>query len=264
METYPLFDSHAHLDDPRFDEDREAVIAQLRTEDVLCTCVGANMQTSEAVLRLAQAHPGLWSAVGVHPHNAKDFLPSDLDQLRQWTQADKVVALGEIGLDYHYDHSPRDVQRRVFAEQLDLGVALGFPTILHVREAHGETLDILRERKDRLPGVIIHCYTGSRESAREYLDLGCTISFSGSVTFKNAKNLQKAARYVPIERMLIETDSPYLAPQPVRGKRNTPLYVRHVCRQIALLKNLPEADVARITRQNALDFYGIGEGPHHA
>lgn len=261
MKMYPLFDSHAHLDDPRFDEDREAVIAQMRGEDVLCTCVGSDMQTSAAVLALASEHPGLWAAVGVHPHEAKDFQPGDLERLRNWTQEDTVVALGEIGLDYHYDHSPRDVQRRVFVEQLELAMALSFPAILHVREAHGDTLDILRARKGRLPGVVIHCYTGSRESAREYLDLGCTISFSGSVTFKNAHNLQEAARFVPIERMLIETDSPYLAPQPVRGKRNTPLYVRHVCQQIAGLKDLPEADVARITRENALRFYGIGEIP---
>lgn len=258
METfYPLFDSHCHLDDPKFDEDREEVIERMAREQVSCACVGADMATSAAALSLARTHRHIWAAVGMHPHDSKDFTKKDLERIRAWTGDERVVAIGEIGLDYHYDHSPPAVQREVFAMQLELAMELQFPAILHVREAHGDTLEMLRERRGKLPGIIVHCYSGSLESAKLYLDLGCMISFAGPVTFPNAHKLREVAAYVPLERLLIETDSPYLAPQPVRGKRNAPYHVRYVCEQMAELRNLAPEDLARITHANAMHFYGI-------
>lgn len=254
---YPLFDSHCHMDDPRFDEDRAEVITQMQEEQVACTCVGADMPTSRAVMALANKYRHIWAAVGMHPHDSKDFTKADLRALLSWVREDRVVAIGEIGLDYHYDHSPRAVQREVFVMQLELAMELSFPTILHVREAHGDTLDILRARKDKLPGIIVHCYSGSLESAKLYLDLGCMISFAGPVTFPSAHKLREVADYVPLERLLIETDSPYQAPQPVRGQRNAPYNVRYVCEKVAELRNMQPVDLARITYANAVNFYGI-------
>ena len=253
-----LFDSHAHLDDRRFDEDREAIIADMREQGMLCVCVGSDMPTSRAAVKLAGAHPGLlWAAVAVHPHSAKDFLPDDVGQLRGWAALPQVVALGEMGLDYYYDLSPREAQREVFALQLELAYALDMPAILHVREAHGETIDMLRARRDRLPALLLHCYSGSWESARQYMDMGAMISFAGSVTFKKAVNLQEAARHIPTDRLLIETDSPYLAPEPVRGRRNDPRNLAHVAAFLAALRGEDPEDLAAYTLQNALRFYRI-------
>jgi len=259
-----LFDSHAHLDDPRFDEDREAIIADMGERGMLCVCVGSDMPTSRAAVALAQAHPGrLWASAAVHPHWAKDFAPADVEQLRAWSSLPHVVAMGEMGLDFHYDLSPRPVQREVFAAQLELAYSLDMPAILHVREAHGETIDMLRVRRDRLPPLLLHCYSGSWESAREYMDMGAMISFAGSLTFHKAANLQEAARRIPTDRLLIETDSPYLAPEPVRGRRNDPRNVAHVAAFLAALRGEEAGEVAAYTRQNALRFYRI-DGTGHA
>jgi len=255
-----LFDSHAHLDDPRFDEDREALITDMREQGMLCVCVGSDMPTSRAAVALSGAHPGLlWAAVAVHPHWAKDFrLPADAEQLREWAALPWVVAIGEMGLDFHYDLSPRPVQREVFALQLELAYSLDMPAILHVREAHGETLEMLRARRNRLPALLLHCYSGSWESARQYIDMGAMISFAGSVTFKKAANLQEAARDIPSDCLMIETDSPYLAPEPVRGRRNDPRNVAHVAAFLAALRGEEPDALAAYTRRNALRFYRIG------
>ena len=253
-----LFDSHAHLDDPRFDEDRDALIADMARQGLLCVCVGSDMPTSQAAVALAGAHPGLlWASVAVHPHWAKDFVPADVEQLKAWAALPQVVALGEMGLDFHYDLSPRDKQREVFALQLELACVLNKPAILHVREAHGEILDTLRARRDRLPALMLHCYSGSWESAQEYMDMGAMISFAGSVTFKKAANLQEAARRIPSDRLMIETDSPYLAPEPVRGRRNDPRNVAHVAAFLATLRGEEPDEVAAYTKRNALRFYRI-------
>jgi len=253
-----FFDSHAHLDDPRFDEDREALIADMAARGMLCVCVGSDMPTSRAAVDLAGAHPGrLWASVAVHPHWAKDFLPTDAEQLKAWAALPHVVALGEMGLDFHYDLSPREKQREVFAAQLELAYELNMPAILHVREAHGEILDTLRARRDRLPALLLHCYSGSWESAREYMDMGAMISFAGSVTFKKAVNLQETARHIPADRLMIETDSPYLAPEPVRGRRNDPRNVAHVAAFLAALRGEETEALAAYTNQNALGFYRI-------
>lgn len=251
------FDSHAHLDDPRFDEDRPELLAQMRDQGVLCTCIGSNMPTSRAAVALAEAHDGLWAATAVHPHDAKDFADADVQQLREWARLPKVVAIGEIGLDYYYDLSPRPVQREVFAQQLDLAAEIDMPVVLHIRDAHGDVTDMLRARRGHLPAFVVHCFSGSWESAKIYLDMGAMISFAGPVTFKKSLHLQEVARKVPAERLMIETDSPYLSPEPVRGRRNNPCHVAHVADFVAALRGIPAEDLAQATVSNALRFYRI-------
>ena len=253
-----LFDTHAHPTDGRFDSDREQVLSRMRETGMLCMCVGADMESSAQSVALARENEGIYAAVGVHPHDAKTFTQADVPQLTAWlTQEPKVKALGEIGLDYYYDLSPRDVQRDVFARQLDLAYDLGKPVILHVRDAHGDTLDVLRAQAGRLPRCVLHCCSASWESAKIYLNLGCMISFAGPVTFKRSVHLQEVARNVPLDRLMVETDSPYLAPEPVRGRRNEPANVSHICRFIASLRDMDAQALCDVTRENGKRFYGI-------
>lgn len=253
-----LFDTHAHPTDGRFDSDREQVLSRMRETGMLCMCVGADMESSAQSVALARENEGIYAAVGVHPHDAKTFTQADVPQLTAWlTQEPKVKALGEIGLDYYYDLSPRDVQRDVFARQLDLAYDLGKPVILHVRDAHGDTLDVLRAQAGRLPHCVLHCCSASWESAKVYLNLGCMISFAGPVTFKRSVHLQEVARNVPLDRLMIETDSPYLAPEPVRGRRNEPANVSHICRFVASLRDMDAQALCDVTRENGKRFYGI-------
>ena len=257
-ELIGLFDTHAHPTDERFDEDREQVLARMREAGMLCMCVGADMPSSAQSVALANENENIFAAVGVHPHDAKNFTEADIPQLTQWlTQEKKVKALGEIGLDYFYDLSPRDVQKTVFERQLDLAYELRKPVILHIRDAHGDTIEILRAHKGRLPHCVIHCCSASWESAKIYLSLGCMISFAGPVTFKKSVHLQEVAKNVPLERLIIETDSPYLAPEPVRGRRNEPLNVGHICRLIAKLRAMDAQELCNITRENGKRFYEI-------
>lgn len=250
-----IFDTHCHLDDERFNEDREEACQRMLENDVKhCVCVGSDMASSRRCLELANAHAGIFAACGVHPHEAKDAKDGYLDELKAMLLQEKCVALGEIGLDYYYDLSPRDVQKRVMEEQMELAIAMDMPVIFHIRDAHGDMVDFFRSRKT-LPRGIIHCFSGSAETAMEYVKMGFFISFAGPVTFKNAQNLQRAAEAVPLDRLLCETDSPYLAPVPMRGKRNEPAYVRFVNQKLAELKGISEEEMARITCQNAFRLY---------
>lgn len=255
-----LFDTHAHPTDNRFDEDREALLASMRERGMLCVCVGADMESSAASVELARREESIYASVGVHPHDAKAFTEDDVPVLTGWlTREPKVVALGEIGLDYYYDLSPRDVQKDVFARQLDLAYELDKPAILHIREAHGDTTDILlaRARAGRMPRGVMHCYTGSWESAKTYLNLGLYISFSGALTFKNAPKLWEVAEKAPLDRLLIETDCPYMAPVPLRGQRNEPAYIAYVCRKLAELREIDEEAAAEATFENGLRVFGL-------
>ncbi len=254
-----LFDTHAHPTDNRFDDDREALLAAMREQDMLCVCVGSDMESSAQSVALARREPGIYAAVGVHPHDAKAFDERDVPVLTNWlTQEPKVVALGEIGLDYYYDLSPRDVQKDVFARQLDLAYELGMPVVLHIRDAHGDVMDILRAHKNRLPHCVVHCCSASWESAKVYLNLGCMISFAGPVTLKRSVHLHEVARNMPLDRLMIETDSPYLAPEPVRGRRNDPRNVAHICWFIAALREMDAQVLCDVTRENGKRFYRIG------
>lgn len=259
MNLTGLFDTHAHPTDERFDEDREELLARMRDSGMLCMCVGADMASSAQSVELARREENIYAAVGVHPHDAKSLTDADMVQLKEWlTTEEKVCALGEIGLDYYYDLSPRDVQKEVFARQLDLAYELNKPVILHIRDAHGDALDILRAQRPRLPECVVHCCSASWESAKIYLNLGCMISFAGPVTFKRSVNLQEVAMNVPLDRLMIETDSPYLAPEPVRGRRNEPMNVAHICRFIANLRNMDAQALCDATRANGKRFYRIG------
>lgn len=253
-----LFDTHAHLDAEPFDGDREAIIAALHQNDVrLCLVPGTDMRASAGVLALAAAHPGvLLAAVGVHPHEACALTEEDQAHLEAWLRAD-AVALGEVGLDYHYDFHPREVQRECLLAQTRAAARAGAPVIYHVREAFGEFLDLLRAGE--LPLGVMHCYSGSVESARECLDRGMYISFSGSVTFKNAHRLREVAAYVPDDRLLCETDCPYLAPEPMRGRRNEPAYVAYVARMLAQVRAADAEALSLRMFENACKFFRVDE-----
>ena len=253
-----LFDSHCHVDEPKFDGDREAVLLRMREAGVTrYAVIGSDVPSSRHAADYAAAHDGCYAAVGIHPHEASGYKEGDLDLLAEWTREEKVVAIGEIGLDYYYDHSPRDVQQKVCELQMELAYELGMPVAYHVRDAHQDMIDLMKRHKGHLSGGIIHCFSGSWEIAKEYLKLGYSISFAGPVTFKKAPKLQEAAVNVPLDRLLIETDSPYLAPEPVRGRRNEPTNVRHVAEKIAALRSMPLEELAAATTENARRVYRI-------
>ena len=272
-----LFDTHCHIADPRFDEDREEVIARFREAGVARALVVADPREAiydgpedeggklvcvgnEArVFALVDQYDFLYGAIGVHPHNASGWDGDAEATVRRYLDHPKCRLLGEIGLDYHYDLSPRDVQRRVFDLQLDMAFDLGLPVQLHIREAHGDCLDMLRQRAKagRMPGGIMHCYTGSWESAKVYLDLGLYISLSGAVTFKNAPKLAEVAQNTPADRLLIETDCPYMAPVPLRGRRNEPAFIVHTFEKVAELRDEAPEVLAEQLWLNANRIMGI-------
>ena len=248
-------DSHAHIEGEKFAADRDEVIARARAAGVeIIVCVGNGDVSSDshsAALDVAEQHSFIFSTVGVHPHEAT-LLDDDLyHRLKELARHPKVIAIGEIGLDYHYDHSPRDIQRQAFRRQINLARELNLPAVIHTREAEGDTLEILREdwHKSGLPGII-HCFTGTRAFAEAAVDLGFLISFSGVVTFKASEDLRETAQALPLDKILIETDAPYLAPVPYRGKRNEPAYVVETARCIANLRGIGVAELGRITSDN--------------
>ncbi|NLY76766.1 MAG: TatD family hydrolase [Tissierellia bacterium] len=253
-----LIDSHAHLDDERFDKDRDDIIKSLYESYVeLVINPGADLNSSIKAVALAEKYDNIYAAVGVHPHSASEMDQSTMDILRSFAAREKVVAIGEIGLDYYYDNSPRDVQRRWFREQLRLAKEVDLPVIIHSRDAAGDTMEILKEEQDgRLTGVL-HCYSGSVEMAEEYIKLGFYISLAGPVTFKNAKVPKEVAKAVPLDKLLIETDSPYMTPEPYRGKRNEPKYVRYVAETIAELRGISLEELAEKTSENAKKLFKI-------
>lgn len=253
-----LFDSHCHVDEPRFDGDRELVHHRMLEAGVTrYAVIGSDMASSRHAADYAAAHEGCFAAVGIHPHEASGYREGDLDLLAEWVREEKVVAIGEIGLDYYYDHSPRDAQRQVCELQMELAYRLDMPVVYHVRDAHQDMIDLMKKHREHLSGGIIHCFSGSWEIAKEYLKLGYYISFAGPVTFKKAPKLQEAAVNVPIDRLLIETDSPYLAPEPVRGRRNEPANVRHVAEKLAALRGISLEELAAATTENARRVYRI-------
>ena len=252
------FDSHCHVDEEAFDEDREEVLSRMKANGVTrCAVIGSDMETSRRAAAFAAAHSGVVAAGGFHPHEASRFRESNLDELREMYQKGRIRAIGEIGLDFYYDHSPRDVQREVCIRQMELAWELKAPVAYHIRDAHQEMLEIMKGMKARLTGGIIHCFSGSAEIAKEYLKLGYYISFAGPLTFKKAPRLQEAVKLVPKDRLLIETDSPYMAPEPVRGRRNEPANVRYVGLKMAELRGEKPEEVAAFTTENAMQVYRI-------
>ena len=252
-----LFDSHAHIDDEQFDADREQVIQRALENGVTGMInVGCSMLSSARSVALAGQYQSIYAAVGIHPHDAEGALETDYQQLATWSQQDKIVAIGEIGLDYYRDLSPRDVQRAVFIRQIDVARQMNMPLIIHDRDAHGDILDIIKTEAKGLTGVL-HCFSGSLEMAKEVIKLGFYISVAGPVTFKNAAKLPGIVASVPLERLLIETDSPYLTPHPYRGKRNEPAYVRIVAEQVASLRGIELSVLAEATSNNVKQLFKI-------
>jgi len=270
-----LIDSHAHLDFPQFDADREVVIARAREAGLIAIVnIGTSLSSSRATVALAEKYGFIYAAVGVHPHDAKTLTPDVMAELRTLARHPKVVAIGEIGLDYYRDLSPRDVQRQAFADQLALAAELMLPVVVHSREAHGDTLATLREwvgfslgggtegsfppggGTEGGPGVL-HSYSAGPERLEEVLGLGFSIGISGPVTFPKANRLRAVAAAVPLERLLVETDCPYLTPQVYRGRRNEPAYVQYVVEVVARARKMPAEAVAQATADNARRLFGI-------
>lgn len=252
-----MIDTHCHLEMSAFDNDRDQVIARAKQALDAAITIGSNFDGCKGAVDLAGKYDFIYAAVGLHPHDAKDFTEEIFTQIKEWVKDDKVVAIGEIGLDYHYDHSPREVQREVFTRQLSFAVQADLPVVIHSREAKEDTLSILVES-----GVnkgILHCFSGDRDMADRAMAMGLHISIAGPVTFKKATMLQEIARIIPDERLLVETDAPYLTPEPFRGKRNEPAYVLHTARFLAGLRGVTAEDIDRITTVNAKRLFGIGE-----
>lgn len=254
-----LFDTHAHLDDPKFDEDRESIIKRCKDEKVAYIVnVGSNIATSIKSINLSKKYDFIYAAVGVHPHDSSGMDKNSCTVLEELAKNnDKVRAIGEIGLDYHYDYSPRDIQKKRFIEQIDLAKQLGLPVIIHNREAHEDTLRILRQSGVKEVGGVFHSYSGSVEMMREVLKLNIYISISGPVTYKNARKTVEVAGEVPLDKLLIETDSPYLTPVPHRGERNYPGYVRCVAEKIAAIRGTTFDEIAMATLENGKRLFGI-------
>lgn len=250
-------DTHCHMHDARFDEDRAQVLQRARDAGVqTMISVGCDLETTQKAQALARLHDDIYFSAGYHPHEAKLAGDSLIETLKGFATDPKCVAIGECGLDYYYDHSPRDIQHTVFAAQAELAKTLGKALIVHVRDAYDDCLSILEGKSGPNP-VVIHCFTGTLDIAKQMLDRGYYISISGIVTFKNPGELDQVARYVPIERLLVETDSPYLAPLPFRGKRNEPSYVVKVAEKVAEFKSMKLEDAAAVLTQNSRTVFKI-------
>ncbi|MDD2402144.1 MAG: TatD family hydrolase [Clostridia bacterium] len=253
-----FFDTHAHLDDEQFTEDRVDVISRLREAGVeLVINVGCNMQSSLKSVEITKEYDFIYGAVGIHPHDASDLNEESLGQLRELAREPRIVAVGEIGLDYYYDYSPRELQKKCFREMIGMAKELKLPIIIHDRDAHEDTLKIVKEEKANEVGGVFHCYSGSWEMAKEVMKLGFYMAIGGAVTFKNAKKVVEVAQEIPLDHLLIETDCPYLAPVPYRGKRNEPAYVSKVAERIAEIKGISIEEVAKATLENGKRLFGL-------
>jgi TatD DNase family protein len=262
-----FIDSHAHLEGKRFDQDRDEVVARARAagvEAILAIGIGDGPGTLDCAIRLAERFPALYATTGIHPHEAQLAKDSDFAEMERLARNPKVIAWGEIGLDYFYDHSPRDVQAKVFLQQMDLARAAKLPIIIHCRASEGsenawdDTIRLLREHWGSSGlGGILHCFSGSRTHVKAGLDLGFLISFAGNLTFPKAQPLRDVAKEVPLDRILIETDSPFLAPVPHRGQRNEPAFVVETARVLAEIRELGLAEMAAHTTQNFYRFFSL-------
>ncbi|MBW6509257.1 MAG: YchF/TatD family DNA exonuclease [Desulfuromonadales bacterium] len=257
--TPKLVDSHAHLDNSRFTEDLDQVFLAAQTAGVrYILSIGCDLQSSVTNVDLASRYEPLYAAVGFHPHDASQLDDSALEQLRHLAQQPKVVAVGEIGLDYYRNRSPHDTQQQAFRLQIQLARELGKPVIIHDRDAHEDVLRILAEQQAAAVGGVLHCFSGDLAMAHKCLDMGFYLSFTGAITYPKNDQVRAMLRQLPLERILLETDCPYLAPQPYRGKRNEPAYLLQTAETLAEIKGLKLADVARITSRNCYDLFGIG------
>lgn len=251
-----LFDTHAHYDDKAFDNDRESVLSSLADAGVgIVLNPGADLSSSIRASELAASHNIMYCAAGVHPHSAKEFNSHQQDEIYKLLALPKTRALGEIGLDYHYDLSERPVQKTCFAAQLDMARELDIPVIIHEREASQDCLELIKQ--SRVRRGVYHCYSGSLETAKELIHMGFYLSFTGVITFKNAKRAPEIIKWLPQDRIMIETDSPYLAPEPCRGKRNDSRLLTHIAQRVADIRSITLEKAAELTTQNGKAFFGI-------
>jgi TatD DNase family protein len=256
-----LIDSHAHIDFPQFADDREAMLERARVAGVgtlLAIGTGPGPEKLDAAIPYTDKYDWIYSSVGIHPHEAKEVTQAHLDQLARLAQHPKVIAWGEIGLDYFYDHSPREIQAEVFRTQMELAAGAKLPIVIHCRDAWDDCLAQLEQHwKATGLGGILHCFTSTLEHAKRGLDMGFLVSFAGNSTYPKTQHLRDVAKELPLDRILIETDSPYLAPQAYRGKRNEPAYVTEVAKTLAAVRNLPAEDFAAATAANFRRFFHI-------
>jgi TatD DNase family protein len=256
-----IIDSHAHLDDGAFSNEIDMVMARARAAGVGAVInPGGDVASSKAAVAIAAAYPEVYALAGIHPHEAAGVADEEIGEIARILSAPKVVGIGEIGLDYYRDLCPRDDQLRVFRAQMDLARQIGLPVQIHNRDAHSDTLKVVREYSHHIPAIVMHCYSGSAEMARELAKLGCYISLAGPVTYRNARKQVEVAGQVPLDRLLVETDSPYLPPSPYRGQRNEPAYVVETARKIAEIRNTSFEEVAAATSANAARIFGISPG----
>lgn len=256
-----LIDSHCHLDFESF-QPIEQYLQQAKSAGVeLMITIGGsdNFDSADRCVALAENHHALYASVGVHPHDASCFGDDGYQRLETVAKHPKVVAIGETGLDYYYDHSPRELQQSVFKEQLKLAAKLNIPAVIHTRDAEDDTIAILTEMKQQYPElkIVIHCFSGTQKLANAALELGAMISFSGIITFKKSDDLRKIVATIPVERMMVETDAPFLTPTPFRGKQNQPAYVTYVADTIATIKEIPREKLDQQLTNNTLNFFGI-------
>jgi TatD DNase family protein len=254
-----LVDTHAHLNDAKFDGERDIVVARAMEQGVTCIInMGDTMESSEASVQLTEAFVAVYAGVGIHPEEARPMTDADDQQLAEWAEIPKVVAIGEIGLDYYWekDRAKRELQKRIFIRQLDIARQLHLPVCVHDRDAHGDMLSILQREGRGVRGVM-HCFSGSWEMAQELLQMGWYLGIDGPLTFKNAAKLPQMLQRFPLERILVETDSPYMAPVPMRGQRNEPAFVYYVARRAAEIRGESFEDFAAATTENAKHLYGI-------
>lgn len=253
-----IFDTHAHYDDEAFDEDRDDLLTSLFENGIeAVTNVGASIKTSRNTLKMVEKYPYVYGAIGVHPNETGELNEDDINWLKEQSLHKKIVAIGEIGLDYYWDEPDHETQKKWFIRQLDAAKQVKLPVIIHSRDAAKDTLDIMKAEGARETGGVIHCFSYAKEMAREYLNLGYYLGIGGVLTFKNAKKLREVVEYMPIEQLVLETDCPYLAPVPNRGKRNSSLNLPYVVQEISAIKGISVEKIIEITSQNAKMLYRL-------
>lgn len=251
-----IFDTHAHYDDEAFDEDREQLLGSLQSHGIeAVTNVGASIKTSENTIKLTEKYSYIYGAIGVHPNETGELNDEKFNWLKENSSRSKVVAIGEIGLDYYWEEPDHETQKTWFVRQLNLAKEVKLPVIIHSRDAAKDTLDIMKVEHSQDVGGVIHCFSYGKEMAREYLTMGFYLGIGGVLTFKNARKLKEVVEYMPLDQLVLETDCPYLAPVPNRGKRNTSLNLPFVVREISIIKGIPEETVMEITSSNAKRLY---------
>ncbi len=252
-----IYETHTHFDDKAFDDDRDEAIR--RTFDAgigKIVNIGSSIKSSKTSLMLAREYPDIYAAIGVHPEETKDLTEDDMAVLEEYAKDDNVVAIGEIGLDYYWDEPERKIQKKWFIRQIDLAKKAGLPIVIHSRDAAEDTLNIVKDTQAETVGGIVHCFSYGTQVAKQYLDLGFYIGVGGVVTFKNAKKLKEVVEYVPLDRIVTETDSPYLAPVPMRGGRNSSEYLPYIVEAIATIKGVTAEEVESVTYENAVRIFG--------